>query len=335
MQIGELFIVGFYGKTVPAWVKEFASNYGLGGVVLFDYSCQKKAYDNNIDSPEQLRTLCKEISSLPSYPMVFIDQEGGLVRRLKENKGFKPLPSQKDFNLLPESEKKRVLSASFKEVRQLGINYNFAPVIDVDYNQENPNIGAIKRSYSSDINEVEKNTLLASGIAKDIGIGLCLKHYPGIGGAKVDSHQEIMDLSDALYQEQEELFYKLAPKTFGNAIVVSHAIINQWDKKYPITLSPAVIGRIRDKLPDTLIISDDMQMQGLQKTMATKEATFQSLKAGMDMICIGNNLINQEEEMLGLAAYIEECMKNEKLNKAEIQKSINRVKDRKKLVGVR
>ena len=107
MPIGELFILGFYGKAVPAWLKAFAARYGLGGVILFDYSCRTLQYDNNIDSPEQLRRLCAEISLLPSAPMVFIDQEGGLVRRLKENRGFAPLPSAQDFNglTMPRSRK--------------------------------------------------------------------------------------------------------------------------------------------------------------------------------------------------------------------------------------
>src|SRR5437762_7719296 len=92
MPVGELFILGFFGKTIPAWLREFAARYGLGGVILFDYSCQTQKYDNNIESPEQVQRLCGEISGLPSHPMVFIDQEGGLVRRLKDGRGFKALP---------------------------------------------------------------------------------------------------------------------------------------------------------------------------------------------------------------------------------------------------
>src|SRR3981189_1932495 len=92
MSVGELFILGFFGKTIPAWLRQFAARYGLGGIILFDYSCQTRHYDNNIESPEQLRGLCHEISALPSSPMVFIDQEGGLVRRLKESRGLKAPP---------------------------------------------------------------------------------------------------------------------------------------------------------------------------------------------------------------------------------------------------
>src|SRR3979411_3194109 len=165
MQIGELFILGFFGKILPPWLKEFAARYGLGGVILFDYSCQTRKYDNNIESPEQVRALCAEISALPSAPMVFIDQEGGLVRRLKEARGFAPLPSAKDFNDLAQQEKRKILATSFGELRALGIRQNFAPVIDVDYNPDNPNIGKVKRAYSARIREVEENALLMSEAA--------------------------------------------------------------------------------------------------------------------------------------------------------------------------
>jgi beta-N-acetylhexosaminidase len=332
MPIGELFILGFFGKAVPVWLKEFAARYGLGGVILFDYSCRTREYDNNIESPEQVQRLCAEIAALPSGPMVFIDQEGGLVRRLKESRGFTPLPSAKEFNHLAPDQKRAILTASFSEMRRLGIHYDFAPVIDVDYNPDNPNIGKIKRSYSADIAEVEANALLASEVAQAQRIGLCLKHFPGIGGAVVDSHQEFMDISDALRGEQEELFYSLAPKMFGDAVLVSHAIVRQWDEDRPMTLSAAGLGRLRKRLPDTLLITDDMQMQGLQKALGTREASLQSLKAGMDMLCIGNNLFDQEQEMAAIAEYVERSLRDKILSGSAIEKSIARVAKRKALL---
>jgi beta-N-acetylhexosaminidase len=334
MPIGELFILGFFGKILPDWLKQFAACYGLGGVILFDYSCRTREYDNNVESPQQVQRLCAEISSLPSAPMVFIDQEGGLVRRLKESRGFAPLPSAKEFNHLAPDQKRAILSASFAEMRRLGIHYDFAPVIDVDYNPDNPNIGRIKRSYSADIAEVEANALLANEVAQAQRIGLCLKHFPGIGGAVVDSHQEFMDISDALRSEQEELFYSLAPRMFGNAVLVSHAIVRQWDKDRPMTLSAAGLGRLRERLPDTLLITDDMQMQGLQKALGTREAGLQSLKAGMDMLCIGNNLCDQEQEMAGLAEYVEQSLRDKTLSGSAIEKSIARVGSRKALLMI-
>ena len=329
MQIGELFILGFLGKTVPDWLREFAARFGLGGVILFDYSVRTQQYDNNIESPEQVRALCAGIARLPSSPLVFIDQEGGLVRRLKDTRGFAPLPSAKDFNLLPLAEKRRILAASLHELRSLGVRYNFAPVIDVDYNKDNPNIGRIKRSYSADIGEVEVNALLMNELAREARIGLCLKHFPGIGGADVDSHRDFMDISDALRPEQEALFYALAPRMFGDAVLVSHAIVGQWDPVHPATLSPTAIGRLRARLPETLLITDDMQMQGLQKALGTRAASLCSLAAGIDMLCIGNNLLDQEADMAGIAEAVERGLKEEALDAAAIEASIARVQKRK------
>ncbi len=333
MSVGELFILGFHGKVIPPWLKDFAARFRLGGVILFDYSCQARQYDNNIASPAQVQSLCADIAELPSGPLVFIDQEGGLVRRLKDSLGFQPLPSAKDFNRLGEGEKRTILAASYGEPRRLGIRYNFAPVIDVDYNPDNPNIGKIKRSYSADIGEVEANVRLVDAAAREARIGLCLKHFPGIGGASVDSHLEFMDISDALPVEQEELFYALAPQSFGDAVLVSHAIVRPWDAHHPMTLSSAGIGRLRRRLPETLLITDDMQMQGLQKALGTAEACLRAVGAGMDMVCIGNNLFDQEQEMAGIAEAIADAAREGALDQVAVGQSIARVRKRKALLA--
>ncbi|WP_426438788.1 glycoside hydrolase family 3 N-terminal domain-containing protein [Bradyrhizobium genosp. P] len=333
MSVGELFILGFYGKVIPPWLNDFAARFGLGGVILFDYSCQFRQYDNNIASPAQVQALCTEIAALPSNPMVFIDQEGGLVRRLKEGLGFAPLPSAKEFNLLATAEKRAILAASYGELRRLGIRYNFAPVIDVDYNADNPNIGRINRSYSADISAVEANVRLVDAAARQARIGLCLKHFPGIGGASVDSHLEFMDVSDSLRPEQEELFYTLAPQTYGDAVLVSHAIVGPWDTRNPMTLSSAGISRLRRRLPETLLITDDMQMQGLQKALGTHAASLQAIGAGMDMICIGNNLFDQEQEMAAIAGTLAARIADGSLDQAAVRQSIERARKRKALLA--
>src|SRR5262249_59702103 len=131
------------------------------------------------------------------------------VRRLKDTRGFAPLRRAKDFNLLPLQEKRAILAASLHELRRLGIRYNFAPVIDVDYNPDNPSIGRIKRSFSADIGEVEANALLMSALAREARVGLCLKHYPGIGGGKVGYKQKFNEQLDGLHEVHAELFHAL------------------------------------------------------------------------------------------------------------------------------
>ena len=92
------------------------------------------------------------------------------------------------------------------------------------------------------------------------------------------------------------------------------------------------LGRFRLRLPDTLLVSDDMQMQGLQKALGTREAGLQSLKAGMDMLCIGNNLFDQEQEMAAIAEYVEQSLRDKTLSGSAIEKSIARVAKRKALL---
>jgi beta-N-acetylhexosaminidase len=139
-----------------------------------------------------------------------------------------------------------------------------------------------------------------------------------------------MDISDSHRPEQEELFYSLAPKMFGDAVLVSHAIVRQWDSDNPMTLSAAGLGRLRKRLPDTLPVSDDMQMQGLQKAMGTREASLRSFRAGINMLCIGNNLFDQEQEMAAIAEYIGESLRDGVLSGPTIGKSIARVTKRRR-----
>lgn len=330
MHIGELFVLGFSGPTVPQWLETFSQNYGLGGVILFDYSCQKKAFENNIYTPQQTKDLCHQIHALPSNPLLFVDQEGGRVRRLKESAGFAPLPSQQEIATYSESEKYRILRQSYAELKELGFHMNFAPVIDVNSNPENPNIGRIERAYSSNIDEVRENALILNQVAREMGIGLCLKHFPGIGGAHVDSHEELMDITDSLDEAQVELFYELAANLHGDAILLSHAYVKQWDQA-PVSLSSTVVKMMRERLSETLLITDDIQMQGLQKTHSSMEICQSAIAAGLDMICIGNNLINEEAAMLTLAEDLISYVNKHSLTESVLE-SIQRVRSRKALL---
>lgn len=275
-------------------------------MILFDYDVQRKKYDNNIHSYEQLKELCQNIKQLPSSPDIFIDQEGGKVRRLKETQGFAPLPSAEDFSKLGVETKKAVLLKSYSQMKELGIDYNLAPVIDINLNSDNPNIGALKRSFSSSTEVIEENLLLINEVAKETNLKLCLKHYPGLGGATTDSHNCITDISKTLNDSQLELFYKYGNKIHGQAILVSHGFVKQWDETFPCTLSEPIISRLKQKCPDTLIISDDMQMHGVLDVSGSLESACQkALKAGVHRICIGNNLQDDSKNLWDIFSRLE------------------------------
>jgi beta-N-acetylhexosaminidase len=329
MRVGELFILGFRGAKIPIWLRDFAKEFGLGGVILFDYDYQGKNYQNNILSKDLLRELCEDIHSLSGRPLIFIDQEGGKVRRLKESLGFQPLPSAKEIAKLSHDTRELVLSAAFREMRELGIDCDLAPVVDLDINPENPDIGAIGRSFSAKVATVRENALAFAGAAADANVLLCLKHFPGLGGATTNSHQELTDISDSISEEQLALFYELCPEIPGQAILISHGMVRQWDSHLPVSMSSSALGELRERLPDALLISDDLQMQGLLAKLSLPEAVVQGIDAGLDMVIVGNNLRNDEANVTPVAVSLLEKVASDPDFAAIVQRALARVAVRK------
>ena len=345
-RVGELFIVGFRGTEVPDWLREFADRYGLGGVILFDYDVMSKSYRRNIVDPTQLRTLCRQLAELAARPLIFVDQEGGQVRRLKEQQGFCPYPSAVDFARLPRQQRRSLTRNMFGEMRDLGIHYTLAPVIDINHNPNNPNIGAIGRSYSYDAEQVSENVSILAEVAREVNLGLCLKHFPGIGASTVDSHQELMHID--IDKQQVELFSRWCNEINGRAILISHAY-TEWDDIFPMSLSLKSIGGLRKLCGhDVLLLSDDLQMKAVQKFFLRdcSPAVRLSILSGVDMVIVGNNLRSEEGKMFEIAEKVKDLLSGanwKKSNKkptetmvatyqhmlSEVQKSIERISERK------
>ncbi len=333
LRIGELFLLGFRGTRLPAWLIEFERAFGLGGVLLFDRDVQTGADLRNIESPAQLRALCAEVHALGSRPLVCIDQEGGWVRRLKPARGFRELPSARAFAQLDENVAREIVEASFAEMKDLGIDFDLAPVVDLDTNPANPNIGALERSFSADSAEVRRCVRIQGEAARRVGLGLCAKHYPGLGGAATDSHAELTDLSACVSQEEVALFVDVAAQIPGSAILLSHGMVKQWDPKWPVSISEPAIGALRRSAPDALLLTDDLQMQGLRAICSTAGAVRRALCAGADLVCIGNNLLAEEGECVEAAAALDALAGRDAAVRARLLEAQVRVQARKVLCG--
>jgi beta-N-acetylhexosaminidase len=329
-QVGEVLVLGFRGARVPQWLRDFERRFGLGGVILFDYDWRAKVYDRNVHSPAQVQALCAELAQLASRPLVLVDQEGGKVRRLKEKLGFAPLPSAEAFAALEPAERLHVARASYAQLAKLGIHYNLAPVVDLNLNPSNPDIGAHQRSYSADPAVVGACVDAVNTAAREANLGLCLKHYPGLGGAVTNSHDDLTDLSSTIRDDQLALFYDLATRVHGQALLVSHGYVRQWDAQLPISMSKAALGTLRARVPDLLLLSDDLQMQGLQKTLSTTQALPVGLAAGLDLMLIGNNLADEESASFSLAEGLERAVEADPALQAKLVAATARVQDRKR-----
>lgn len=327
-RVGEHFMLGFRGLSLPDWLREFAREFGLGGVILFDRDLELGGI-RNVESPAQVRALCGEVHALPGRPLVFVDQEGGRVRRLKAAAGFAELPSARAFAALPEDEARGLAAASCAEMKSLGIDFDLAPVVDLDTNPDNPNIGKIERSYSPDAREVARCSRIFGDAARAVGLGLCVKHFPGLGGARTDSHLALTDLTGLVTADQEDLFYTLVAELPGAAALFSHGFVGEWDANFPVSISPTAVARFRAQRPDALLITDDLQMQGLQGASTTDAAVACALEAGLDLLCIGNNLLAQSGECLEIAGRLRERALGDVSLAARLARSRARIAERK------
>lgn len=332
VSVGELLLLGFRGTSPPGWLVDFEARFGLGGVVLFDRDLERGGA-RNVEGPEQLEALCAALHALPSRPLVCVDQEGGRVRRLKPDKGFCELPSAVAFARLAEDEAQRLAEASYAEMAELGIDVNLAPVVDLDTNPSNPNIGALERSFSADPDEVRRCTAILDAAARAAGLQLCLKHYPGLGGALTDSHAELTDVTGTVSDAQLALFTGLCAVTAGSAILLSHGVDRDRDPDWPTSVSQPAIGALRAALPDALLVTDDVQMQGLRRVCTTPEASLRALRAGADLVCIGNNLVVEESECVAVAERLVELTRADAALAETLQAAQARVALRKAAAG--
>lgn len=324
LPIGELFLLGFRGSRIPAWLRSFAQDFGLGGVILFDYDCIDKKYERNIFDPAQVKVLCAELHALPSHPLIFIDQEGGKVRRLKEESGFAPLPSARMLGRMSVADRMTALRPAYRELHALGVDVNLAPVVDLDINPDSPDIGSAQRSFSADPKIVEDCALLLAEVARSVGLRLCLKHFPGTGGAKVNPHDHVMNLSDCLTEPQVGVFEALIARI--PMALFSHGVVDQWEKDTPVCLSSVAVEKLRAWAPQAVILTDDLQMQGVQKLMTTGEACRRAVRAGADFLLIGNNMMDEQQQAAGYARDLREACETDALTRIHAEESIDRIR---------
>ena len=178
-----------------------------GGVVLFDYDLPSRGRaERNIESPEQLRALTADLRQISTYPLfIAIDAEGGYVNRLKGEYGFSAeVPSAQKLGAGLVSETESAAKKLAIELKGVGINWNFAPVVDVTIDPESPIIGKIERSFSSDPGVVVAHAdAFVTGLSI-LGVIPTLKHFPGHGSADGDTHLGVVDVTKT-YQREKEL----------------------------------------------------------------------------------------------------------------------------------
>lgn len=265
----QMFILGT-GEALDESLKK-----GLGGVIFFT---------KDIQSKEQFKSLVCDIKSKSLIPpFLSIDQEGGRVERT-ENVHPRYLSPRFAFQegedfLRRQSEKIAL------ELKDYGLNLNFAPCADVNTNPNNPIIG--ERSFSSNTDNVINGINIVSEEFRKNGIIPCLKHFPGHGDADKDSHLTLPCI-DLPLNEMEEIHIRPF-KEKADMIMIAHLHCTCFDKNViPASLSKNAVGYLRNNIGyNGVVITDDMVMKGVQDFGAV-EACIMAIEAGVDMFIYRN-----------------------------------------------
>jgi beta-N-acetylhexosaminidase len=327
-QVGQFFFIGLPGTEVDSETRELIQEIQPGGIILFG---------RNIETPEQVRKLLDDSRALVATPLLCgIDQEGGLVDRLREI--FPPMPSARAIRQHGDLAGVRTLGRISGELlRMLGFNINFAPVMSI-ISEERSKLtnGLYSRSFGASPGEVLGYTTVYMRGLQGTGVLGCLKHFPGIGAGTVDSHIEMpmvpLSRDDLLAQDLApyiELFQRADDRV--RVVMVSHGGFPNIDIKKgttsgllePASISPGIVTKLlRQELGyDHLVVTDDLEMGAIAKHCEIEQASVKAFAAGEDMLLI---CATPETIRRGYKALLEAAREN-RITEPRMQASLKRI----------
>ncbi len=330
MNIGQLFLVGFDGcaLTPEHWLTAALAQGLPGGVLLFDRNVDGSV--QNFSTPAQLQALTTQLQELsPDFLLVAVDQEGGKVCRLKERNGFPATQSAEELGKgEPRSTTAPAAAAMAATLAQYGINFNLAPVADLNLNPASPIIARYGRSFGDKAEHVAAHCSAFIAAHHQHGIACCLKHFPGHGSASGDTHLGFVDSTEDWQETELEPYRLLIQDGFADAVMTAHLVQRGLEPlDLPASLSPALVtGLLRKQLGFTgLIVTDDLQMKAITNRYGFREAVQQAVLAGSDLLIIGNNLQRRQDALTEGIAAVQELLDTGAVTSERIQSSLQRI----------
>jgi len=294
--IAHMLIVGFDAIDVDdkQEIYKYIKEYELGGVILFDVNYNNRSLRKNIHTPLQLKKLTKNLQNISDRKLIIsVDQEGGKVARLKEEYGFKPTFSASHIAAQNDDVyAKKMYNILAKDLKEFGINCNFAPVVDLALNEENKVIYQLERSYGSRSEDVVRNADIFMKALSEHGVLSVLKHFPGHGSSLGDSHKGFVDVTKTWKVSELKPYIKLIQMGDVKMIMTAHVFNAQLDAEYPATLSHIINTKLlREKIKfNGVIISDDLQMKAISQHYKLDDSVRLAINAGVDILLFGNQL---------------------------------------------
>jgi beta-N-acetylhexosaminidase len=284
--------VGFDGQSAPAELRALASAFDLGGVIYFP---------RNVGEPAQLEELSRDVGALATdWPFwISVDQEGGRVARLKSP--FTEWPPAITLGRSgDEALAARFASALAAELQAVGINLDYAPVLDVHTNPANPVIG--DRALAERAEDVARLGAAIVRTLQSAGIAACGKHFPGHGDTSIDSHEALPIVEhDRRRLEAVELVpFRRAIEDDVATLMTAHVLAPALDERHIATFSRTVItGLLKQTLGFRgVVVSDDLGMKAVSSTTALPQATVEAIAAGCDVVLMCHSTVDEQVDAL-------------------------------------
>ena len=308
-KIGQMMFIGVHGKQMDADIKFMLDAYKVGGIIY---------YDRNMETLEQVKNFSAELQANSKIPLfISLDEEGGRVSRMKH--ALPPPPSQETVGSSGDYNLAKVHAVEIaKRLRSIGINTNFAPVADVGKNE---------RMFSTDAQVVANFLSNAAQGYETEKFFYTLKHFPGIGKAKIDPHKDISVIEDSkIILEQEDIlpFKKIISENDNSKfmIMIGHLKYSAIDNQNPATLSKKIItDLLRNELNfQGVIITDDLDM-GAVANYSDDEIGVQAVNAGADILLVCHEYEQQKRVCDGVL----NAVKRGEISEERIDDSVRRI----------
>lgn len=314
-KIGQLIIGGITGTTLTDQTKKLIHTYKLGGFILFSA---------NLEEPNQSLNLLNDLKNeneQNNIPLLLsVDQEGGTVTRLPN---LYKLQTNKEIGLKKDKEFARKTGEVLgRQVKAFGFQVNFAPVIDVNNNPNNPVIG--ERSFGSNpelVGELGVETMQGMQAEQVIPV---IKHFPGHGDTHTDSHEElpVIDKSMEELKDVELVPFKEAIDAGADVVMTAHIMLPQIGDA-PATLSNEIItGILREEFHfDGVVITDDVTMDAILNDYEIGEAAVHAIKAGVDIVLVAH----QYENVTAVFEQIKAAVLAGEITESRLEESVKRI----------
>lgn len=335
LKIGQMILIGFPEAKVDPIVLEEVKAGKVGSIILFEKNVPKSGA--SFAALKKIIWTYQQSARIPL--LVAIDQEGGKVNRLKDKYGFPKSITAQEMGRGSSRDSARFYGEAIaSNLAGLGINVNFAPVVDLGVNKENTVIYKVGRSFSADPDTV---AMLAEEYIKPhrkFGVTTVLKHFPGHGSSETDSHFGVADVTRTWSEKELIPYKKLIMAGAADAIMSAHIVNHQLDPKgLPGTLSSRMIDSLLRKQMhfDGAVFSDDMQMHAIAKQYGLEQSIKLAINAGVDILCFSNNISGSEERTVDkVHGIIRALVEKGEIKRERIDEAYNRIMKLKSRIGM-